>query len=650
MHSMLFTSAALAVLPMFFLSSAAHSNHSYADPCSAIAGGIFAAPVDMLACLRSFPFNETLRQNVMQTVSGVFDFYTFEDFYLDSPPPFQESTTDIRAELTRITAQQYDTDYDFNLDLYNFVNRLNDGHTQWTPNCYATWENLLPTPVVSLEVNGTQGVYIAPDSVGFIDLVPPGFTSFYESIHFDWQRLAGAKVLQIEGMDPYDYVDLIADTVSGNFLDHGVRVNSVFSGYRLSGDSFSQRFGDLAGRLFSPDLNVTFTLIPVNCSRPENVTVPFLATFMGNSFTDSESYWTNNCAANSGTNGVDKRVSSNLLSQATRRTRLQPVGAARKPADGIGLPAPFQPTLPPTVVSADVMRSYLLPDGQTGVLFVGSFDDDIDQFQIDASTAITTLKAAGATRLLIDLTNNLGGFICLGFFLHQYLAGSSFGYPGFDSAIRANPLAQKIVAADIAQDLSEDLSFYVPDQYAFLNNTILPADFDYVSPAVTVTINGQPDPTSRRFHDVCSFSVPIPDYPPFNLSNVAIVNNGNCASTCAMFSTLMNERHNTTIAVFGGKPGENVEFKGMAGNQVLEWTDLDSEIKTAGLKDDPLAPPDLLVSANMRHNWRTAYSYLDESEPIAYVSELPKLRFPYTLDTYNNPQNVWIFTAQQIFG
>jgi hypothetical protein len=31
----------------------------------------------------------------------------------------------------------------------------------------------------------------------------------------------------------------------------------------------------------------------------------------------------------------------------------------------------------------------------------------------------------------------------------------------------------------------------------------------------------------------------------------------------------------------------------MAGNQVLEWFDLDSEIKTAGLKNDPLAPPDL---------------------------------------------------------
>lgn len=63
------------------------------------------------------------------------------------------------------------------------------------------------------------------------------------------------------------------------------------------------------------------------------------------------------------------------------------------------------------------------------------------------------------------------------------------------------------------------------------------------------------------------------------------MSNGNCASTCAMFSTLMFERHNTPIAIFGGKPGEQVQFKGMAGNQVLEWADLDTEIKTAGVKN-----------------------------------------------------------------
>ncbi|CCM00764.1 uncharacterized protein FIBRA_02805 [Fibroporia radiculosa] len=54
----------------------------------------------------------------------------------------------------------------------------------------------------------------------------------------------------------------------------------------------------------------------------------------------------------------------------------------------------------------------------------------------------------------------------------------------------------------------------------------------------------------------------------------------------------------------------------MAGEQVLEWYDIDSEIKTAGLQNDPLAPPDLLVDADFRHNWRTAYSWLNEEIPI----------------------------------
>lgn len=63
------------------------------------------------------------------------------------------------------------------------------------------------------------------------------------------------------------------------------------------------------------------------------------------------------------------------------------------------------------------------------------------------------------------------------------------------------------------------------------------------------------------------------------------VGNGDCASTCAQFSTLMFERHNTTVAIFGGKPNETMQFKGMAGEQVLEWADIDSEIKTAGLQD-----------------------------------------------------------------
>jgi hypothetical protein len=78
-----------------------------ADPCVKIAGKAFVPPADALACEKSFAFNETLRQNLLTVMERVFDFFTFEDYYLNSPPPFQESTINIRETLTNINRTQY---------------------------------------------------------------------------------------------------------------------------------------------------------------------------------------------------------------------------------------------------------------------------------------------------------------------------------------------------------------------------------------------------------------------------------------------------------------------------------------------------------------------------------------------------------------
>ncbi|KAK7042445.1 TSPc domain-containing protein [Favolaschia claudopus] len=616
-----------------------------ADPCLVIAGKTFVHPSDALACLKSFPFNETLRQNVLtHNIARVVDFFTFEDYYLQSPPPFQDSTVDIRAALANINTTKFATDYDFNVALYDFATRLNDGHTRWFPDCYTSYQNLLPAPIVSLEVNGGQGVYVVPDLVEFVSLLGPSYTDL---IGIDWQRLAGAQVISIEGRDPYAYVDFIAATVSGNYLSHNVRVNSVFSSYRLTGNAYSQRFGDFAGPTGVAQGSLTFQVILVNSTKPETVTVPYIANFLGAPFTDGPSYWANNCAANEDTNGVDfKSGTAGLRSNTVKRRQPMANIVDKSTGNAIGLPSQFEPTLPTVGGDQGVIKSYILPGNKTGVMFVGSFGpNSFDGFQGDVVSAVNAFKAAGVTRLLIDLTNNGGGFICLGQFLHQYLAGTRMGYPGFVSTARGNPLARKIVASDIELGLNGSFSFYTADNWAFLNGTQMPASFNYMTPDVPIVINGKLDATSQRFHDTCelSFIVPIPTNPPFDLQNVAIVSNANCASTCAMFSTLMNERHGTKIAVFGGNPREQIEFKGMAGNQVLEWFDIDSEIKTGNLKDDPLAPADLLVSGNFRHNWRTAWSFFDEKEPIAYVSELPRFRFAYTPETYNQPQKLWQF-------
>jgi hypothetical protein len=93
--------------------AAAPASGSSQDPCVNIAGLQFVNPADAIACQKSFPFDETLRQNVLSVVSRVFDFFTFEEFYLKSPKPFQESTSNIRSQIKRISKTRYDVSMSF---------------------------------------------------------------------------------------------------------------------------------------------------------------------------------------------------------------------------------------------------------------------------------------------------------------------------------------------------------------------------------------------------------------------------------------------------------------------------------------------------------------------------------------------------------
>ena len=75
---------------------------SPADPCTKIDSHMFIPPVDALACYKTFPFNETLHQNVLTNIAHVYYFYIFKDFYLNLPPPLKKPTSIIRATLTTI--------------------------------------------------------------------------------------------------------------------------------------------------------------------------------------------------------------------------------------------------------------------------------------------------------------------------------------------------------------------------------------------------------------------------------------------------------------------------------------------------------------------------------------------------------------------
>ncbi|KAJ9122476.1 hypothetical protein QFC22_001903 [Naganishia vaughanmartiniae] len=657
-----------------------------AEACSHIAQQTLNDPRDVVACLKSFPFREDFRQNVLAVAETAINFHTFETISLNAPPPFEDSTINLRAEFDRIRHQQYDTDYDFNVDLFFTVNRLQDGHTTWNPRCYVdVFQNMLPIPLVSLERKTLaeepkqESIYVIPDADEFFATFLNGsFTRYYMARGIDIKRYAGAEVLSIEGQDPYAYVRKIADEYTGDFLDDGIRQSMAYASYRYIGGKWGQRIGDFAGPTVPTYTKheIEVTLIPRGAQESETVKFPYVSTLIGKTFTDQASYWENNCAPTSRTNGVDYKlymtplvvpltgnettnVSSSLVDSATvlmERRAFAGLPDLNVRKEAIDLPPAFVPSTLNMSGSDAVTYFTMLPNTSVGVMVIGSFAPlDLYAWQQTVLDGINGLKSQGAEHLVIDVTNNGGGYVCDGLWLHRLLAGPSVDVnEGFEAAIRVNDLVEDMVLADMELAKSYNFSDIEPLYYSpgwkSVNGTKFGVQENFLYPLQNLSINGVPDTFSRRHANACSPFHVDPDVPteiPFDHSKILVIGNGICASTCSAFTTLMQELHGVKIVNFGAAKGAH---SGMIGGEVVEWRGLDSEFKTANLKTHPLAGPELLVNANFRINWRATYSYRKPDTFNSYNVAVADYSFPYTEETWNRPQAVWTFVAKEIFG
>ena len=272
-------------------------------------------------------------------------------------------------------------------------------------------------------------------------------------------------------------------------------------------------------------------------------------------WTDSASFRANNCKATNTTNGVDYYTSSsNDVGDSTSRVQQQPklspddrrkyplsVIIDGAPPSDVALPPDLIPTLPPLGGSYSVAQFYYLNDTQTGVLALGSFSaSSFSDLQQNLLTGLQNLKAAGAERLIVDITNNGGGYVCIAHWLHRIIAGpknTTVPQAGLYTETRAQPLAQAITAA-IANGADPDLDLlYNPLNWAFANNTLFPAEYDWLKDPVRKVINGREDFFSQKLGQECQpFSIDPPGEGLFDPKKVAIVGNGRCASSCSLFS------------------------------------------------------------------------------------------------------------------
>lgn len=147
---------------------------------------------------------------------------------------------------------------------------------------------------------------------------------------------------------------------------------------------------------------------------------------------------------------------------------------------------------------------------------------------------------------------------------------------------------------------------------------------------------------------------------PFKAENIILLQDGYCASTCAVFSELMKTHGNVKQLVIGGRPqnGPMVGVGGTKGAQVLPWNTVvnngKAAVKIASSDSERQLLEDVGVYAlaNSAHalnrtaqgslNYRNHYRQRDgDDTPLQFVRDYADYRLWYTRDMIASPVAVW---------
>ncbi|KAF9813253.1 hypothetical protein IEO21_05688 [Rhodonia placenta] len=660
------------VVAYSLLALVAVSNTSSLDPCAAIANKTWIAPQDVRACFTSLPVQSEIKSNIIEVINKTLAFHTSVNYQKQAPPPFADDVhEDVLGDLARISSQEYASDFDLHIDISRAVKRLNDGHCVYYSLCYdSLFTSFLPTPLVLLtDIDGSQHVHITPEafnvsSAEFGDEIDVWQNALPDKLKGKLSSLSGAEVLLIDGEDPW--VAAHANSlITGSYQGYGTRLNSFFSSYRRADDGWVYMMGNFAQQSLPLVDSVNLTIRRQDSDESENITLPYRSRVSPGAkpWTDSVSFRGNNCVATEYTNGIDLYAEPSLFAlppgpqqpfALPRRPRRHLVNELldATPQQDVELPPELTPSSPLNG-SAGVAQFYMLNDTETGVLVLGSFAESaFNVLQESLLVGLLELRERGANRLIVDVTNNGGGYICIAHWLHRIIAGpkdTTIPQAGLQTVTRAGPLAQLIVEEIVKGADPDGLSLYNPLSWEFANNTPFPATLNWLRPPVEKVINGQADAFSQILGDECQpFEMDPPAEALFDPKKVAIINNGRCASSCSLFSITMAKGEGSKTVFVGGKAGVQQQYCGIVGGQSTRFSQVDTEIKSARLKNHTLAPPDFKTNSVQGITWRLGMGLDDPSEPEEWQNHPADVNLPLTIDIVNNPLAIWELVAKSV--
>ncbi|KAK0736398.1 hypothetical protein B0T21DRAFT_289231 [Apiosordaria backusii] len=329
-----------------------------------------------------------------------------------------------------------------------------------------------------------------------------------------------------------------------------------------------------------------------------------------------------------------------------------------------GFPAPFRTT------PSESMRTFLLPNEtfeDTAILAINSFVEAENPYSLLGSIYfgghvnnvtrdfITAARASNRTKLILDLQGNGGGatdYITV-VYLHLFPPSNPtapYNWPILHQ-VRAHPQLQWI-GTELEKLQYNNTSLTAPlrqllQLYTRPNNTKWSSFQEFYGPVTdskgnTFTNHSLINVTLNQF-DPFPFP-PISPSPPFAPEDIIIITDGECASACAIFTSILAYIHGVKTVALGGRPlnqpmqavgqvngGPMNSFQGfIAPDPNNASTPLPPGVKLPLNGKPPLRIPDSLPTAsrniggaNVAYNLGNMFPYDWEKKEIIGDKEVP---------------------------
>lgn len=247
---------------------------------------------------------------------------------------------------------------------------------------------------------------------------------------------------------------------------------------------------------------------------------------------------------------------------------------------------------------------YKLTNTSVGMIDVHTFDvplEKMDDFVVNFTRGLQQFEKDGIKKIIFDLSSNTGGDACIGeFVLNNFFKET----PVYVSDIKYSPFLARVVKKANEKDETKWKDYKNSDYKGA----------DWFTSYVEHERGGKQVPFSQpislncdAFNEAFTKNVTLYDNKIWDASDMMILSDGRCGSTCAVLASRLHLSHGVSTMSVGGIKGNRMQYSSFPGGESDTLSGFLLDLKALGMENDLDAPHPFPEKAELSWTFRESY-------------------------------------------